>query len=96
MPGYVIADVEVTAPELFEQYRAQVPATIAKYGGRYLVRGGKTESPEGGWTPRRLIVLEFESLARAKEWYDSPEYRPLIALRQRSAKTEIVLVEGMS
>jgi uncharacterized protein (DUF1330 family) len=95
MRGYVIADVEVTDPELFEQYRAQVSATIAKYGGRYLVRGGKTESPEGGWTPRRLIVLEFESLARAKEWYDSPEYRPLIELRKRSAKTQIVFSEGM-
>jgi uncharacterized protein (DUF1330 family) len=95
VPGYVIADVEVVDAAGFEDYRARVPATIARYGGRYLVRGGATEVREGDWSPRRLIVLEFPSLARAREWFDSPEYAPLIALRQRTARTRIVLAEGV-
>lgn len=95
MAAYVIADVEVLDPAGFEDYRARVPATIAQYGGRYLVRGGATEAKEGDWSPRRLIVLEFASLARAREWYGSPEYRPLIPLRERAAKTRLVFAEGV-
>ena len=95
MAAYVIANVEVTDPAGFEDYRKRVPATIAAYGGRYLVRGGPTETREGSWSPNRLIVLEFESLARARAWLDSPEYRPLIALRQRTANTDLVLAEGV-
>jgi len=72
-----------------------VPATIAQYGGRYLVRGGATETKEGDWSPRRLIVLEFPSLARAHEWFASPEYAPLIALRKRTARTRLVFAEGL-
>jgi uncharacterized protein (DUF1330 family) len=92
--GYVIANVEVLDAAGFEEYRARVPATIAAYGGRYLVRGGEIEVKEGGWSPRRLIVLEFPSLARAREWFASPEYQPLIALRQRAARTQLVFAEG--
>ena len=95
MAAYVIAEVEITDPALFEQYRAQVPATIEAYGGRFLVRGGALETREGDWKPSRIVVLEFESLARAREWYDSPEYRPLIALRQRCAKTQLVFADGL-
>lgn len=95
MAGYVIANVEVLDPAGFEEYRQRVPATIAKYGGRYLVRGGQTETKEGDWSPQRLIVLEFESLARAHEWFDSPEYAPLIVLRKRSANTQLVFAEGV-
>lgn len=95
MAGYVIANVEVLDPAGFEEYRQRVPATIAKYGGRYLVRGGQTETKEGDWSPQRLIVLEFESIACAREWYESPEYRPLIALRERSAKTQLVFAAGV-
>lgn len=95
MAGYVIASVEVLDAAGFEEYRQRVPATIAAYGGSYLVRGGETETREGDWAPRRLIVLEFESLARARQWFDSPEYRPLIALRQRTAKTQLIFAEGV-
>jgi len=95
VPAIVIADVEITDPAGFEEYRARVPATIAAYGGRYLVRGGATEVKEGDWSPRRLIVLEFPSLARAREWYASPEYAPLIALRARSARTRLVFADGV-
>jgi uncharacterized protein (DUF1330 family) len=95
MAGYVIADVEIFDAAGFEEYRARVPGTIAQYGGRYLVRGGATETREGDWSPRRLIVLEFPSTARAREWLASPEYAPLAALRQRSARTRLVVAEGV-
>jgi uncharacterized protein (DUF1330 family) len=96
MKGYLIADIEVLDAAGFEEYRARVPATIAAYGGRYLVRGGAAEVKEGDWSPRRLIVLEFPSVARAREWLASPEYAPLIALRQRTARTRLVLAEGVA
>jgi len=95
MAAYVIANVEVLDPGGFEEYRRSVPATVAQYGGRYLVRGGETETKEGGWSPKRLIVLEFESLARAREWFASPEYAPLIALRKRSANTQLIFAAGV-
>jgi uncharacterized protein (DUF1330 family) len=95
MPGYVIAEVTVTDPPGFEKYRQMVGPTVARYGGRFVVRGGKTETVEGQWEPTRLIVLEFESAARAKEWWASEEYREAKALRQRTARTNAVIVEGV-
>lgn len=94
MAGYVIAEVEVTDPAAYEEYRKLVPATIAKYGGKYLVRGGAVESKEGGWQPNRLVVLEFASLEQARKWYHSPEYAPVLALRLKAARSKAVLVEG--
>jgi uncharacterized protein (DUF1330 family) len=95
MPAYVLANVEITDPAGFEEYRKGVAATIAQYGGRYLTRGGVTEVLEGDWSPKRLVLLEFPSLARIKEWFGSPEYRPLIAIRRRTAKTELTVMEGL-
>ena len=95
MAAYVIADVEVKDPAAFEEYRKQVPATIQKYGGRYLVRGGATEVLEGEWRPRRLVILEFASVAAARRWYDSEEYRGPKALRRRATVTNLALVEGL-
>jgi uncharacterized protein (DUF1330 family) len=95
MATYVVAELEVTDPTGFEEYRKAVPATIAAHGGRYVVRGGALESLEGGWAPKRMVVLEFPSLAQAKAWYTSAEYRPLLAMRQRTAKCKVVLVEGV-
>lgn len=94
MPAYVIAQVEVTDPETFARYSAQVPATIQQYGGRHLVRGGAIQAMEGDWAPPRLVVLEFPSMDQLKKWYHSEEYKPLIALRQHSAKTHLSFVEG--
>ena len=71
MPAYVIADIEITDAAGYEEYRRRVPATVAQYGGRYLVRGGAAETLEGDWQPRRLVVLEFPSIAQARRWYDS-------------------------
>jgi uncharacterized protein (DUF1330 family) len=94
MAGYVIAEVEVTDPAAYEEYRKLVPPTIAQYGGRFLVRGGQVETKEGGWSPGRLVVLEFPSLEQARRWYHSPEYAPALAIRLRAAKAKLLIAEG--
>ena len=93
MPAYLIANIEITDPSTYDQYKKLVPPTIAKYGGRYLARGGATEVLEGEWTPKRLVIVEFPDMTRLKAWYHSPEYRPVLALRQRSAKSSLVATE---
>ena len=94
MPAYLIVDIEVTDPANFEEYRKQVPATVQKYGGRFLVRGGAMEVLEGDWRPKRVVVLEFPSMEQAKRWYDSEEYRAPKALRLKTSRGRLVLVEG--
>ena len=94
MPAYIIADIDVTDPEGYEEYRARVPAVIAAHGGRYLVRGGAIERLEGGWPLKRCAVLEFENMAAAKAFWESPEYRPLREIRERTANSRIVAVES--
>ena len=95
MSAYVIAEVSVTDPKLYEEYRRLVPATLAKYGGRFLVRGGAVEPKEGGWTPARLVVLEFASMAQARSWYDSPEYQQALAIRLKTANSKVIFAEGV-
>ena len=94
MAGYIIAEVQVTDPERYEEYRRQVEGTIAAYGGRYLVRGGKAESLEGDAPRGRLVVLEFESYERAKAWYDSTEYAGPKQIRHDTSVGRLVLVDG--
>jgi uncharacterized protein (DUF1330 family) len=94
MPAYVIAEVTITDPQGFERYRQMVPPTVAHHGGRFVVRGGKTETLEGTWNPARLVVLEFDSVERARAWWASEEYREAKELRQRTARTNLVIVEG--
>jgi uncharacterized protein (DUF1330 family) len=95
MAGYVIAEISVADEQKFEVYRAQVAATVEQYGGKYVVRGGATETVEGDWHPRRLVVLQFESVQRAREWYYSPEYRGPMQLRHQAATSNVVFVEGV-
>jgi len=95
MAAYVIAEVEVTDPGAYDEYRKLVPATIEQYGGKYLARGGATETKEGGWAPARLVILEFPSMAQARRWYDSPEYTPARAIRQRASRTKLIFAEGL-
>lgn len=95
MAAYLIADIEVTDRDGFAEYQQGVPATIAAHGGRYLVRGGASELLEGNWSPKRTVVLEFPSMAQLKAWYASPEYRPLIAIRERTTRSNLVIVEGI-
>lgn len=94
MRAYVIADIEITDADGYAEYRKGVAATLAAYGGCFLARGGATETLEGDWAPKRLVVLEFPSLAKLKSWYDSAEYRPLRELRERSSKGSLLAVEG--
>jgi len=95
MPAYVIVDVTVTDPVVMEEYRKHVPATLAKYGGRFIVRGGAHQAVEGDWKPKRLVVLEFPSMEQAKRWYDSEEYREPKAMRLRAGSANLVMVEGI-
>jgi uncharacterized protein (DUF1330 family) len=95
MPAYVAVQIVVRDPETYERYRQLAPPSIAAYGGRYLVRGGATETLEGTWRPRRFVVLEFPDAERARAWWASPEYAEAKALRQSCADTEMLLVEGV-
>src|SRR5687768_3246738 len=85
MAAYIIVDVTVHEPEEYATYRQLTPASIEAYGGKFVVRGGQTETLEGDWEPGRIVVLEFESVEQAKKWWDSPEYAPAKAIRQRTA-----------
>ena len=95
MAAYAVVNVRVTDSDRYAQYREKAPDTIAQYGGKYLARGGTVEVLEGEWNPQRLVVLEFESVERLREWYDSPEYASLKQLRTESTSTEFVVVEGI-
>ena len=95
MAAYVIVDIEVTDPTAYEEYRKLVPPLVAKYGGKYLVRGGDLESMEGDWTPKRLAVLEFASVDRAKQFYYSDDYEPVKQIRLKATNSKMVLVEGV-
>ena len=94
MAAYVIGEIEVTDQATYDDYRKQVAATVEKHGGRFIVRGGKVEPLEGGWAPKRLVVLEFPSMQKLLGWYHSPEYAPLIKLRQKASRGKLVAVDG--
>jgi uncharacterized protein (DUF1330 family) len=95
MAAYVIVDIDVTDPVGYEEYKKLAAPTVAAYGGRYLVRGGAVEVLEGHWVPRRFVILEFESVARAKEWWTSQEYSTAKEVRYRTATTNMIVAEGM-
>jgi uncharacterized protein (DUF1330 family) len=94
MAAYVFAQIEVTDPATYDDYRKQVLPTVTKFGGRFIVRGGKVDAKEGDWKPERMIALEFPSMEQAQKWYHSPEYAPLIQLRQKASKGKLIIVEG--
>lgn len=95
MATYVMVDVRINNPEVYAEYRKLTPASIAAYGGRFIVRGPEVETLEGDWSPERIVVLEFPTVAQAKAWWSSAEYAPAKALRQRSASTRMILVQGV-
>jgi uncharacterized protein (DUF1330 family) len=94
--GYVIAEISVTDPEAYKQYAATVPPILAKFGGKYLVRGGQTVAEEGEPPSGRIVVIEFDSLAAARSFEDSPEYQAVAPLRRKAARSRVFLVEGMT
>jgi uncharacterized protein (DUF1330 family) len=94
MAGYIIAEVQVTDPARYDEYRQQVGATIEAYGGRFLVRGGKSEALEGDAPRGRLVIAEFDSYEQARAWYESQEYAGPKMLRQETSVGWLILVEG--
>lgn len=94
MAAYVIADTHITDSKTYDEYKRQVGPLVAKFGGRFLVRGGKHVVLEGSWQPQRLVVIEFPTMEAVNSWYNSPEYAPLLALRQPAATDHLVAVEG--
>jgi uncharacterized protein (DUF1330 family) len=94
MPAYVIVDVQINNPKVYEEYKKLTPATIAAYGGSFLARGGNTEVLEGTWRPGRVVILQFPDVQRARLWWNSGEYAPAKKLRQMAATTQMILVEG--
>ena len=95
MPAYIYANVEVTDPAAYDTYRAQVPAVVAAHGGRFIVRGGACELLEGEASPKRQVILEFPDMAHLKAFYNSPEYKVLIALRQSASRGHLIAMEGV-
>ena len=94
MPAYVIVEVTIHDFSEYEEYKKLTPASIATYDGKFVVRGAKTESLEGDWNPIRIVVLEFPTVEKAKEWWASPEYTPAKEIRHRTASTKMIVVEG--
>ena len=95
MPAYVISDVEPLDAALIAQYRTLAEASIAKYGGRYVARGGAIDAVEGDWDPKHVVIVEFPSMKRAREWYASPEYAEALEVRRRALKRRLIFVDGV-
>lgn len=95
MAAYLVADITVSDHAAYEAYRQQAPGVIAAYGGRYVVRGGAVEVLEGTPSPNRTVILEFDSMAALKSFWESPEYRPLRAIRERATTSNIFAVAGL-
>ena len=95
MPAYVIVNITVRDAARYEEYKRLATTAVAAYGGRYLARGAPVEVKEGGWSPARLVILEFPDVERARAWWSSSEYGPARALRQSCADTQLVITEGL-
>jgi uncharacterized protein (DUF1330 family) len=95
MAAYIVVQVEVHDPVAYAEYKKDVPATLALYDGKFLVRGGQVETLEGDWMPERFVILQFPSVGRAKEWWSSPEYRAIVDIRYRNASSRMIVVQGV-
>ena len=95
MAAYVIVETDITDAAQYEQYKAASPAAVAAGGGRFLVRGGELAVLEGDWQPSRLVVLEFEDLAAARDWYRSEIYQQAKKLRDGAARLRMVAIQGV-
>jgi len=93
MTAYVIVDINVTDPVRYEDYKRLAAPTVELYGGKYIARGGKTETLEGDWSPTRLVILQFDNSEQAKNWVNSPEYSEARALRHETAIAQMVVIE---
>ena len=96
MPAYIVVEIEVNDPVKYEEYKKLTPISLASYQGKFIVRGGKTETLEGGWSPQRFVVIEFPNADLAKKWWASEEYAPARSIRYATAKSRMILVEGLA
>lgn len=94
MTAYVIVDIDVHDPAGYEEYKKLAPAAVELYGGKYIARGGKTETLEGDWSPSRLVILQFENSEQAKKWLYSDQYRQARAMRHKTADSKMLVIEG--
>ena len=95
MAAYVIVTIKVQDPVGYEAYKRMVPPSLVAYNGKFIVRGGKLETLEGGWSPERFVIIEFPSADQAKAWWGSTEYAEAKALRQATSVSEMIVVEGV-
>jgi uncharacterized protein (DUF1330 family) len=96
MAAFIIVEVKITDPVEYEDYKKLTPATLAAFGGKFLARGGEVVNLEGGQESGRIVILEFPSVEKAKEWWNSPAYTEARLIRQRAANTRMIIVEGIS
>ena len=94
MPVYLILDIAVVDQDVYEEYVARVPAVVEQYGGRYLARSGEVSTMVGDWRPERIVLIEFETIDQVQEFFASKEYLALVPLREQSAATRAIIVEG--
>ena len=95
MPAYIIVDITIHNSENYEEYKKLTPPSLLPYEGKFIARGGATETLEGDWRPGRMVILEFPSFEKAMQWWNSEEYSPAKALRQANAETKMIVVEGV-
>jgi uncharacterized protein (DUF1330 family) len=95
MPAYVIVETDIHDPDQYERYKAASPGTIEAFGGRFLARGGEIATLEGGWTPPRVVLVEFPDLETARRWYDSELYGDARRLREGAANLRMIAIEGV-
>ena len=95
MAAYVIADIEVNDASAYEEYKKGVAATVTKFGGRFVVRGGAVQPYEGDWSPKRVVVIEFPDMAKLDAWYRSADYKPLLDMRLAATTGRLIAVEGV-
>jgi uncharacterized protein (DUF1330 family) len=94
MAAYVVADIVVKDTAKYDDYKRGVSATVEKFGGRFLVRGGSAKTFEGDWRPERLIIIEFPDMASLEGWYRSADYGPLLSLRLAASDGRLIAIEG--
>ncbi len=95
MAAYISVDVKITDPQRYEDYKKLTPGSLVPFDGKFIVRGGPTETLEGDWNPGRIVVLEFPSAEKAKSWWSSNGYAPAKAIRQAASISRMILVEGI-
>jgi len=95
VPGYVVGELDITDPVAYQQYAAKSPAIVTAHGGEYLIRGGSKVTPLEGEPPKRFVVIQYESVEKALEWYNSPDYAAIRPIREKAAKSRVFIVEGV-